>query len=733
MKKRFFSILLAAVMLFSLAVVPDTRTAQASVDSYKAAGAGRIHNLAIKTDGSLWAWGSNEYGQLGDGTNTTRLNPVKVMDNVAVVSAGSSHNLAVKTDGSLWVWGYNNQGQLGDGTTTNRNVPVKIMDNAKAVSAGISHSFAIKTDGSLWVWGDNMHRQLGVGTDEKGVITPVKMMDDVAFISAGAYHNLAVKTDRSLWTWGANDYGRLGTGEDKSEPVPVKIMDDVIKIAAGDEHSLAVKADGSLWAWGRNTWGALGDSTTISKNAPAKIMEDVADVAAASHSMALKTDGSLWVWGANGVGQLGDGSYRSKTTPAKIMDSVAAISAGRAVRESRSFAIKSDGSLWIWGENSNGRTGDGTINTSLNTPTQFTGESSAESQSPASASSSSSPIKIMLDGQSTNVSALIENGRTMIPIRSIAGDIGADVEWDAKDRVVTLVRAGITVKLTIGSNVAQINGKDHTLDAAPAIYYNSTYIPLRFMAEAFSQKVEWDAQSRTVMIEEDMSFAKDSNLTEWLLGVGAIIAREADGDGGPYRIGIGRRESAYIFMARRSLNQNWGINSRETLLQTIDNIANHGHSYQFDRDAALFKSLSAAEQNILLSNAQGIDAYMWPYVVSLDKKWGDKSVRAWDWFRVGHLCRWGYNVGYITLEEAYTLFEPTARNLRATFSSWDEATENYLDGYAYWGRIDVSVRSDENNYWSRKDIYENLKAKDAIDPRGMLFNPRVWIEPVKGI
>ena len=343
-------------------------------------------------------------------------------------------------------------------------------------------------------------------------------------------------------------------------------------------------------------------------------------------------------------------------------------------------------------------------------------------------------IRVTLDGKTISFDQppIIENGRTLVPIRAVAESMGTDVDWDQAAKTVTLIRAGTTVKLIINSNIAQVNGENMTLDVAPTIINDRTLLPLRFIAETFSQNVEWNEQQRIVTITEDMSFAENSNLDKWLLGVGAIIAQANSGGGmDPYQIGMLMRTQKNVTTQRNLLKSSWGVENREDLLDAINSIANYGHSYDFDFDAALFKSLTSAEQKEVLKNAEGMDKYMWEFVMTLDKKWGEKSIRAWDWFRVGHLCRWGYISGYLTLEEAYKLFEPTAIKLRTTFSSWDEANDNYLDGYAYWGRIDVSKET--NDYSRRIKIYENLKSKEKTDVRGLLFDPIVWTEPVKGV
>ena len=193
---------------------------QAARQGKIAAGGG--HSLVILDDGSLWAWGGNSFGRLGDGTTIDRHTPVHIMDDVAAVSAGSFHTLAITTDGSLWAWGGNWDGQLGDGTTTARRTPVHIMDDVVAVSAGSWHTLAITTDGSLWAWGRNWDGQLGDGTTIDRH-TPVHIMDDVVAVSAGGSYTLAITTGGSLWAWGSNEFDQLGGGTTIARHTPMNI------------------------------------------------------------------------------------------------------------------------------------------------------------------------------------------------------------------------------------------------------------------------------------------------------------------------------------------------------------------------------------------------------------------------------------------------------------------------------------------------------------------------------
>jgi len=317
--------------------------------------AGRWHSLVVKSDGSLWAWGYNGFGQLGDGTTTGYQGLVPVLDGVAAVAAGSMYSLALKTDGSLWAWGANNVGQLGDGTTAQRLKPVRVLTQVASVAAGFEHTLALKTDGTLWAWGNNALGQLGDGTVTNRLL-PFQVLNGVASVAAGGQHTLSIKTDGSLWAWGNNAQGELGDGTLTQRPRPTKVMSGVAMVAGGGYHTLAVKTDGSLWAWGYNMGGALGDGTTKYRPRPVKVLTGVAGVAAGGfHTLAVKTDASLWAWGYNGLGELGDGTTTNRLRPVQVLTGVAAVTAGYL----HTLALKTDGSLWGWGNNGNGQLGDG--------------------------------------------------------------------------------------------------------------------------------------------------------------------------------------------------------------------------------------------------------------------------------------------------------------------------------------------------------------------------------------
>ncbi|MBN2383535.1 RCC1 repeat-containing protein [bacterium] len=332
---------------------------------------GADHSLALSSSGTLVAWGLNEDGQLGDGTNTGTTVPVSVtvLTNMDTLVAGHYHSTALGNDGLLWSWGSNKDGQLGFGILPNSNVPDQVLNltDVVALTGGDEFSLALAADGTVWGWGKNDLGQLGDGTNSSSVL-PVQVgsLANVCTIAAGLVHGLALKTDGTVWAWGANGNGQLGDGTnlDTNTPVQVLTLDDITDIGAGAFHSLAVHEDGTVWVWGLNNYGQLGLGDTLSINTPAQIqtLSAIDEVEGGFfHSLALSETGLVWTWGRNNQGQLGIGSTSPSTSTIPILidnfTEIASIGAGSY----HSLAVKEDGSAWAWGYNNNGQLGDGPL------------------------------------------------------------------------------------------------------------------------------------------------------------------------------------------------------------------------------------------------------------------------------------------------------------------------------------------------------------------------------------
>jgi alpha-tubulin suppressor-like RCC1 family protein len=337
------------------------------------------HSLLIKTDGTLWAWGGNLHGEIGNFTDSYCCNTylVNLDTNWENVRAGYYFSLAKKTDGTLWGWGDNQYHQLSStNTSTYIYAPTQIgFDSDWLIfSSGQKHVTTIKTDGSLWSWGDNTYGQLGNGTNiaESNPIR-VGLDNDWSTVSLGTFYNLALKSNGTLWAWGKNvDYGQLGDGTNVNKNTPTQIGTDNnwTIISAGNEFAVALKSNGTLWSWGRNGTGQLGDGTYINKNVPTQVgIENnwVSISAGAGHVLALKNDGSLWAWGSNNGFKLGDGTNINRLIPTHIgtLTSWQTVSAGAG----HSMGILNNYSLLECGDNGFCQMGTGNNVGVIQTPT----------------------------------------------------------------------------------------------------------------------------------------------------------------------------------------------------------------------------------------------------------------------------------------------------------------------------------------------------------------------------
>lgn len=361
-------LLLLSITLLSLQLQAQSRdegsTPEPQAQCWKQIDAGGFCVVGIKEDGTLWGWGRNFSGELGDSPDPVAI-PVQIGtdDDWSAVSSGNGHNMALKTDGTLWAWGRNDSGQVGNGIITifPNPAPVQIGTDSDwaFICAGHVHSTAIKNNGTLWTWGANNTGQLGIGTIDTGIpqtIIPAQVGTDTdwKFIDASWTQNVALKTDGSLWEWGVNAYLPMSNGSVTPvlNPIQIGTATDWAQAAVGGFAISAIKEDGTLWSWGFNFSGGVGVGNNTNIMEPQQIGSDKWKSVVRGMNYfagAIKEDGTLWTWGYNYYGAVGNGATDNATAPVQIASDVAWKSYQGA--GDYSVALKEDGSLLVWGYN----------------------------------------------------------------------------------------------------------------------------------------------------------------------------------------------------------------------------------------------------------------------------------------------------------------------------------------------------------------------------------------------
>jgi alpha-tubulin suppressor-like RCC1 family protein len=319
--------------------------------NWKQVTCGAFFTMAIKNDGTLWSWGDNGFGQQGDNTPASRSTPRQISVGASgitgwrQISAGVGSALAIRDDGTLWSWGRNNYGQVGDNTSASRSTPRQISIAATgglrgwkqvASSNAIGYVAAIRYDGTLWLWGYGFYGNLGDNTSGNNILRSTPRQEASSStnwkqVSCGDNCTVAIKNDGTLWVWGRNDLGQLGdnTNQSRSTPRQISVGASGItgwkQVSSGSGHSLALKTDGTLWTWGYNNHGQLGSNDLVSRSTPIReftLSNNWRQVSCgALFSSAIKTDGTLWTWGRNNYGQIGDNTLATRSTPRQELTS----------------------------------------------------------------------------------------------------------------------------------------------------------------------------------------------------------------------------------------------------------------------------------------------------------------------------------------------------------------------------------------------------------------------------
>ena len=348
--------------------IPGTNWARVGVRGNQVAG--------VKSDGTLWTWGRNDSGMLGHNDTNHRSSPVQLPGTTWSSDwgkiTGTSYAMmgAVKTDGSMWTWGNNAKGQLGQNNTTTYSSPKQIPGTTWSTihSAGYS-MIATKTDGTLWSWGYNDDGQLGLN-NRSYYSSPTQIPGttwDTNINSFGGNYNcsMAIKTDGTLWSWGYNFLGALG----QNQAMPVRYSSPVqvpgttwSQIIPTGQGSMALKTDGTIWGWGTNVGGALGQNNETQYSSPVQIGDQTNWVSISTGHQAkaaINTSGQLWVWGDNEEGNLGQNNLTQYSSPIQIPGTNwAHCNIGDG--EKRCLATKTDGTLWTWGDGMQGQMGNST-------------------------------------------------------------------------------------------------------------------------------------------------------------------------------------------------------------------------------------------------------------------------------------------------------------------------------------------------------------------------------------
>jgi alpha-tubulin suppressor-like RCC1 family protein len=336
---------------------------------------GYAHQCVLTSGGGVKCWGANDYGQLGDGTNVDRANPVDVLGlttGIAAVTTGDRHTCVLTSHGGVKCWGLNNDGQVGDGTTVHRSSAADVAGLASgvvALSGGGDHTCALTQAGAVRCWGSNSNGELGNGSSDGSFSSPVSVTGldtGVVAIAAGGLHTCALTSVSAVKCWGRNVQGQLGDGTMTNRNSPVDVVglaNDVAKLVAGGGHTCALSSGGAISCWGFNFAGQLGDGTTTNRSRPVAVPgweRNMAGVAAGEgHTCARSAGGGVKCVGLNAVGQLGDGTQANRAVPknvARFAEGVVSVSSGLL----HTCGLTAAGGVMCWGDNLDGQLGDGT-------------------------------------------------------------------------------------------------------------------------------------------------------------------------------------------------------------------------------------------------------------------------------------------------------------------------------------------------------------------------------------
>ncbi|MCD9021819.1 stalk domain-containing protein [Cohnella silvisoli] len=453
---------------------PLTQTANHLLSNVEQIEAGDTSGFAVKTDGTLWAWGGGQ-GSLGNGTTMPAYTPVKVhIDHVKQVSSGYRSTLMLRTDGTVWSVGGNEHGQLGNGkqSTDIAVEPHQVvgLTDIIAVSAGDMHSLALQRDGTVWAWGGNGLGQIGNGT-LKNALSPVKVdgLPTIVAIAAGKYTSLALGNGGEVWVWGLKQYKGSNMHEIR-KPTQLAGSGEYKALAIEDDEAAALQWDGTVWTW--NNYTPFSSEATLVR----KQVTGLTDIVSVSFRSAVKADGTVWVWSKNS---------KEEWIASQIKGINDAIAITRGTRNQ--YVLLKDGHVLSWGTNEFGQTGLGFTNSAFELPTLI-----------------NNSVTVTIDGKETEmlVSPLIVNQVTFVPLRGVLEKLGVQVEWDVKTRSILATKGDIHIVINSLTGQTTVNGKVVPSEEKPLYVNGSILVPLRIIGETVGADVKWDAPNYSVRITQ---------------------------------------------------------------------------------------------------------------------------------------------------------------------------------------------------------------------------------------
>lgn len=455
---------------------------------WKEIAVGSTHSLGIKNDGSVWQWGDTTTYRGAEGSETNLFAPVPekvpVLTEIVQVAGGQVHSLALGSDGSVWTWGGNHDGQLGDGTKTSRTVPQRLVGLTDIVSidADWTRSYAVKKDRTVWGWGGFYYRDSDGSVDNPDTPVQLRGLDNIVSVSAGYGSFMALKSDGTVWYL-------------SDKIAQVAGVTDIVQIAVGSQYTYGLKKDGTVWFWGSNgdTLSRVNGVSTADASGP-QSLQGVGNVvsiqASAGGPLLLKKDGTVWACGDNPAGQLGIGSYKPSDVLVQVVglkqiNRIAAHGIGY-----RSMAIRADGTLWSWGK---GYTGDGTKWDRLTPISVPSFNKQVIEKDPIFVEVDGTILQF-------EQPPMISGNRTLVPLRTIFEAMGADLQWTPATSTITATKGDISVVLVVGDSNASVNGRKVILEAPPKIVNGYMLVPVRFISETLGATVGWEENSKTIII-----------------------------------------------------------------------------------------------------------------------------------------------------------------------------------------------------------------------------------------